>query len=435
MSTSEARIHARRRRHLMDLAESGSILIVPSARERLRNGDAHYPFRQESDFLYLTGFSEPDAVLVLVPGREGGAQILFLRERDPDRERWDGPRLGRDGAREQLGFDDAFPIGDLDEILPGLMENRDHIYHSVGRDPDFDRQVIGWRNQLRQQKRQAHAPEEFIGLDHLLHELRLFKSADELKRMRRAASISAAAHRRAMQACRPGATEAELTAELVYEFTRNGCAAAYQPIVAGGRNALVLHYVANDQPLPDDGLVLIDAGCEFQGYAADISRSFPVSGRFTNAQRRVYDVVLAAQRAAIDQVRPGRVYDDIHATACRVLTEGLIDLGLLGGTLDENLEKASYRRYYMHKTGHWLGLDVHDVGDYRIEDHSRLLEKNMVTTVEPALYIGTDDDIPREFRNIGIRIEDDVRVTDDAPEILSADVPVAAEEIEALMRA
>ncbi len=419
----------------MELAESGSILIVPSARERLRNGDTHYPFRQESDFLYLTGFNEPDTVLVLVPGRDGGAQILFLRECDPERERWDGPRLGLDGAREQLGLDDAFPIGDLDEILPGLMENRDHIYHSVGRDPDFDRQVIGWRNRLRQQKRGAHAPEEFIGLDHLLHELRLFKSADELKHMRRAAKISAAAHCRAMRTCRPGATEAELTAELVHEFTRNGCAAAYPPIVAGGRNALVLHYAANNQPLPSDGLVLIDAGCEVEGYAADISRSFPVSGRFSSAQQSVYDVVLTAQRAAIDQVRPGRVFDDIHSSACRVLTEGLIDLGLLGGSVDENLESGAFRRFYMHKTGHWLGLDVHDVGDYRIDEHSRLLEKNMVTTVEPALYIGDDDDIPVAFRNIGIRIEDDVRVTDADPEILSTGAPVSADEIEALMRA
>ena len=434
MTSNEALHHLRRRRHLMDLAESGSILIVPSARECLRNGDAHYPFRQDSDFLYLTGFNEPDAVLVLVPGRDGGEQILFLRERDPERERWDGPRLGLDGAREQLGVDDAFPIGDLDEILPGLMENRDHIYHSVGRDPDFDRQVIGWRNQLRSQKRNVHAPEEFIGLDHLLHELRLFKSAEELKKMRRAAKISAAAHVRAMRACRPGGTEAELTAELMYEFTRHGCPPAYSPIVAGGRNALVLHYVANNQALPDDGLVLIDAGCEVDGYAADISRTFPVSGRYTPAQRQIHDLVLAAQRAAIDSVRPGRIYDDIHNTACRVLTEGLIDLGLLKGSLDENLERGGYRRFYMPKTGHWPGLDVHDVGDYRIDDHSRLLEKNMVTTVEPALYIGDDDDIPSEFRNIGIRIEDDVRVTDSDPEILTAGVPVDADEIEAVMR-
>jgi len=418
----------------MELAEPDSILIVPSAREVLRNGDSHFPFRQDSDFLYLTGFTEPDAVLVLAPGRDGGEQILFCRERDPDRERWDGARLGLDGARERLGVDDAFPIGDLDEILPGLMENRDHIYYSVGRDPAFDSQVIGWRNRLRKQKRNARGPEEFIALDHLLHELRLFKSADELKNMRRAAAISAGAHARAMRACRRGMTEAELTAELLHEFHRHGCPPAYLPIVAGGRNALVLHYVTNDQRLPDDGLVLIDAGCEVAGYAADISRTFPVAGSFTPAQRHVHALVHAAQRAAIDQVRPGNVFDDIHAAAVRVLCQGLIEFGLLSGSLDEQLEAEGYKRFYMHKTGHWLGLDVHDVGDYRIDGQSRLLEKNMVTTVEPALYIGDDGDIPAEFRNIGIRIEDDVRVTDDDPEILSAGVPASADDIEALMR-
>ncbi|MEX2497666.1 MAG: aminopeptidase P N-terminal domain-containing protein [Wenzhouxiangellaceae bacterium] len=432
--TASKKILTRRRRHLMDLAEPDSIIIVPAARERLRNGDSLFAFRQDSDFLYLTGFDEPDAVLVLVPGRDTGEQILFCRERDPERERWDGPRLGLDGAREQLGMDDAFPIADLDEILPGLMENRDHIYHSVGRDPAFDSQVIGWRNQLRKLKRNARGPEEFIALDHVLHELRLIKSSDEIKAMRRAAKISAAAHTRAMQVCRPGLGEPDLTAELMHEFTRNGCPPAYLPIVAGGRNALVLHYVANNQPLPDDGLVLIDAGCEYAGYAADISRTFPVTGRFTPAQRKVHDLVLAAQRAAIDKVRPGNVFDDIHAAACRVLTEGLIELGLLSGGLDENLEQERYKRFYMHKTGHWLGLDVHDVGDYRIDGHSRLLEKNMVTTVEPALYIGDDDDIPAEFHNIGVRIEDDIRVTDNDPENLSQAVPAAADEIEALMQ-
>ncbi|HKL51363.1 MAG TPA: aminopeptidase P N-terminal domain-containing protein [Wenzhouxiangellaceae bacterium] len=432
--TASKKILARRRRHLMDLAEPDSIIIVSAAAEQLRNGDSMFAFRQDSDFLYLTGFSEPDAVLVLIPGRETGEQIIFCRERNPERERWDGPRLGLDGAREQLGLDDAFPITDLDEILPGLMEDRDHIYHSVGRDPAFDRQVIGWRNQLRKLKRNSRGPEEFIALDHVLHELRLLKSSEEIKAMRRAAKISATAHRRAMQVCRPGLGEPDLTAELMHEFTRNGCPPAYLPIVAGGRNALVLHYVANDQPLPDDGLVLIDAGCEYDGYAADISRTFPVSGRFTPAQRRVHDLVLAAQRAAIDKVRPGRAFDDIHETACRVLTEGLIELGLLSGTLEENLEQQNYRRFYMHKTGHWLGLDVHDVGDYRIEGHSRMLEKNMVTTVEPALYIGDDEDIPAEFRNIGVRIEDDIRVTDGDPENLTEGVPASADDIEALMQ-
>jgi len=432
--TVSKKILARRRRHLMDLTEPDSIIIVAAAAEQLRNGDTMFAFRQDSDFLYLTGFSEPDAVLVLVPGRDAGEQILFCRERDPDRERWDGPRLGLDGAREQLDLDDAFPISDLDEILPGLMEDRDHIYHSVGRDPAFDRQVIGWRNQLRKLKRNARGPEEFIALDHVLHELRLLKSSEEIRAMRRAAKISAAAHRRAMQVCRPGLGEPDLTAELMHEFTRNGCPPAYLPIVAGGRNALVLHYVANDQPLPDDGLVLIDAGCEYDGYAADISRSFPVAGRFTPAQRKIHDLVLAAQRAAIDKARPGNAFDDIHEAACRVLTEGLIELGLLSGTLAENLEQENYKRFYMHKTGHWLGLDVHDVGDYRIEGHSRMLEKNMVTTVEPALYIGDDEDIPAEFRNIGVRIEDDIRVTDGDPENLTEGVPASADDIEALMQ-
>lgn len=426
---------ARRRRHLMELAEPDSIVIVPSAREQLRNGDSFHPFRQDSDFLYLTGFGEPDAVLVLVPGREAGEQILFCRERDPDRERWDGPRLGLDGAREQIGVDDAFPIGDLDEILPGLMEDRERIYHSLGRDPAFDRRVIGWRNELRKNKRNSRSPEEFIALDHVLHEMRLIKSAEEIRAMRKAAKISAAAHRRAIEACRPGMHEAGLTAELVHEFTRHGCPPAYLPIVAGGRNALVLHYVANNAPLPDDGLVLIDAGCEYAGYAADISRTFPVAGRFTPAQRKVHELVHAAQRAGIDRAREGNTFDDIHDAAVRVLTEGLIELGLLTGSLDENLEGEHYKRFYMHKTGHWLGLDVHDVGDYRIDGRSRVLEKNMVTTVEPALYIGDDDDIPDEFRNIGVRIEDDIRITEGDPEILSADVPAAAGEIVALMSA
>ncbi|MDT8410423.1 MAG: aminopeptidase P N-terminal domain-containing protein [Wenzhouxiangellaceae bacterium] len=432
---SRTSICARRRRDLMQLAEPNSVIIVASAQEIIRNGDSYFPFRQDSDFLYLTGFNEPAAVLVLASGRDQGEQILFCRELDAERERWDGARLGLEGARDDLGFDDAFPIGDLDEILPGLMENREHIYHAVGRDPAFDRQVIGWRQLLQKQKRNARAPEELISLDHLLHELRLFKSSDELQAMRKAARISASAHKRAMQVCRPGLGEPELTAELMHEFTRNGCPPAYLPIVAGGRNALVLHYVANDQPLPDDGLVLIDAGCEFEGYAADISRTFPVSGRFSAAQRTIHDLVLAAQTAAIDKARPGNVFDDIHDAACRVLTAGLIDLGLLSGSVDDNLEQQLYRRFYMHKTGHWLGLDVHDVGDYRIAGRSRVLEKNMVTTVEPALYIGAEDDIPVRFRNIGVRIEDDIRITADAPENLSQSVPASADDIEALMQA
>jgi len=424
----------RRRRRLMTEAGKGALIVLAAAPERLRNGDAFYPYRQDSDFLYLTGLDEPEAVLVLRPGRDSGEQILFLRERDPERERWDGPRLGLDGAVEHLGMDDAFPIGDLDDILPGMMEGCERIYHLVGKDVQLDQRIIGWRNRLRAEHGGSRGPGEIVALEPLLHEQRLIKSRDEIRCMQRAARISAAAIRRAMASCRPGMNESELTAELFHEYARNACPPAYLPIVAGGANACVLHYIRNDQPLPDAGLVLIDAGCEYHGYAADISRTFPVGGRFNSAQRDLYDVVLAAQHAAIDQVRPGRPFEAFHQAAVATLTRGLIDLGLLDGSVDGNIEAGHYRRFYMHKTGHWLGLDVHDVGDYRIDEQSRVLEKNMVTTVEPGLYIDGGEDIPEHFRHIGIRIEDDIRVSDGEPENLTSAVPTDPDEIEALMR-
>ena len=424
----------RRRRRLMEEAGPGALIILAAAPERLRNGDAFYPYRQDSDFLYLTGLNEPEAVLVLRPGHDSGEQILFLRERNPDRERWDGPRLGLDGAIEQLGMDDAFPIGDLDEILTGMMGGRERIHHLVGKDAQLDQRIIAWRNRLHAEKADGQGPGEIVALDPLLHEQRLVKSRDEIRCMRRAAKISAAAVSRAMRACAPGMNETEIMAELHYEYTRNACPAAYLPIVAGGENACVLHYIRNDHALPDDGLLLIDAGCEFHGYAADISRTFPVNGKFSGPQRELYDLVLAAQHAAIDQVRPGKPFEAFHHAAVETLTRGLIDLGLLHGSLDENIEERHYRRFYMHKTGHWLGLDVHDVGDYRIDELSRVLEKNMVTTVEPGLYIDDGEDIPNHFRNVGIRIEDDIRVTDDEPENLTSAVPTDPADIEALMR-
>jgi len=425
---------SRRRQRLMAEVGGHSMVVLGAAPERPRNGDTFHPYRQDSDFLYLTGLDEPEAILVLLPGRESGEQILFCRERNPDRERWDGPRLGLDGAREQLGFDDAFPITDLDDILPGLMEGCTRLYHLVGKDAGLDQQIISWRNRLRAESRSQKGPGEIVSLEHLLHEQRLIKSRDERRCMKKAARISADAMTRAMQVCAPGMNEAELTAELFHEYQRNGCPPAYLPIVAGGANALVLHYIANNQPLPDDGLVLIDAGCEFQGYAADISRTFPVNGCFTGPQRELYDIVLAAQHAAIDQVRPGRPFEAFHDAAVRVLVAGLVEIGLLSGSVDDNISEGHYRRFYMHKTGHWLGLDVHDVGEYRIDEESRVLEKNMVLTVEPGLYIGDDDDIPERFRNIGIRIEDDVRVSDDEPEVLTKRVVKAPDEIEQVMR-
>jgi len=425
---------SRRRQRLMAEVGEHSMVVLAAAPERPRNGDTFYPYRQDSDFLYLTGFNEPEAMLVLLPGREAGEQILFCRERDPDRERWDGPRLGLDGAREQLGFDDAFPITDLDDILPGLMEGCSRLHHLVGKDAGLDQRIIGWRNRLRAESKGEKGPGEIVSLEHLLHEQRLIKSRDERRCMARAARISADAMTRAMQVCKRGMNEAELTAELFHEYQRHGCPPAYLPIVAGGTNALVLHYIANNQPLPDDGLVLIDAGCEFEGYAADISRTFPVNGRFSAPQREIYNIVLAAQYAAIDEVRPGRPFQAFHDAAVRVLVEGLVELGLLPGDVDTNIEQGLFRRFYMHKTGHWLGLDVHDVGDYRIDEQSRVLEKNMVLTVEPGLYIGDDDDIPAHFRNIGIRIEDDVRVTEGEPEVLTERVVKAPDDIEQVMR-
>ncbi len=423
----------RRRRRLMTEAGDNALILLPAARASLRNGDTHFPYRQDSDFLYLTGFSEPDAVLALLPGRDQGEQILFCRPRDPERERWDGPRLGLEGAVESLSMDDAFPIEDLDDILPGLMEGCSRVYHPVGKDAGFDQRVIGWRTRLRETHKGQKGPGEIVSLEYLLHEQRLVKSREEIRAMQRAARISAAAITRAMSSCQAGMNEAEIAAELVHEYQKNGCPTAYLPIVAGGRNALVLHYVQNNQSLNDGDLLLIDAGCEWHGYAADISRTFPVNGRFSASQRALYDVVLAAQKAAIDQVRVGRPFEAYHQAAVRTLTEGLVDLGLLSGSTDSLIEQQAYRRFYMHKTGHWLGLDVHDVGDYRIDDQSRVLEKNMVVTVEPGLYIGADDDIPEAFHNIGIRIEDDIRVTETDPENLTAAVVREIDDIEQVM--
>ena len=433
----EPREYARRRKQLMRMAGSDAIVIVAAAPERVRNNDAHYPYRQDSDFHYLTGFPEPDAVLALVPGRVVGEVILFCRERDAERERWDGPRAGTGGAVESFGMDDAFPIDDIDDILPGLIEGRERVYYHFGRDVDFDLRLIAWVNRVRAQMRQgARPPHEFVALSHLLHDLRLYKSRGELRLMKKSAQIAAAAHVRAMQATRPGMNEHEIEAELLHVFRKHGAVPSYEPIVGGGANACVLHYRANNAGLCDGDLLLIDAGAEFECYASDITRTFPVSGRYSPEQRALYDIVLDAQYAAIDEVRAGRSFDAYHDAAVRVITRGLIKLGLLSGSLDKNLREHSYRKFYMHKTGHWLGLDVHDAGDYRVDGEYRLLEPGMVVTVEPGLYIAPDaKGVPAKYRGIGIRIEDDVVVTDGDPLVISDGVPKDADAIEALMAA
>ncbi|HPW04275.1 MAG TPA: aminopeptidase P N-terminal domain-containing protein, partial [Dokdonella sp.] len=418
----DAREFARRRRQLMRMAGRDAIIIVPSAEERVRNNDAHYPFRQDSDFHYLTGFAEPDAVLALVPGRSQGEVILFCRERDRAREQWDGHRAGQEGAVADFGMDDAFPIDDIDDILPGLIEGRSRVYYHFGRETRFDLILMGWVNRVRSNIKQgAKPPHEFVALSHLLHDLRLYKSRSELRLMRKSAQIAAEAHVRAMRTTRPGMNENEVEAELLHTFRKHNAVPSYEPIVGAGTNACVLHYRANNATMQDGDLLLIDAGAEYACYASDITRTFPVNGRFTPEQRELYDIVLAAQLSAIEEVRPGKSFEAYHLAAVRVLTQGLIRLGLLKGSLRSNLESHTYRKFYMHKTGHWLGLDVHDVGDYRVDGEFRELEPGMVVTVEPGLYISPDlKGVPARYRGIGIRIEDDVIVTSGDPEVISA---------------
>ncbi|MCF8825351.1 aminopeptidase P N-terminal domain-containing protein [Xanthomonas campestris] len=427
--------YARRRKQLMQMAGEQAILILPAAPERVRSHDTHYPYRQDSDFWYLSGFPEPEAVLVLVPGRKHGEAILFCRERDAEREAWDGPRAGQEGAVAQYGMDDAYPIDDVDEILPGLLEGRSRVYYHFGRDVDFDLKLIGWLKRVREQVRHgAQPPHEFLELGHLLHEQRLFKSRDEIALMQQAADISVRAHRAAMQLVRPGVHEYQLQAEIEREFRAADAWPAYGSIVGTGSNACVLHYRANNARSRDGELVLVDAGAEYRGYAADITRTFPVNGRFSAAQRALHDLVGAAQAAALAQAQPGIAYEAGHLAAVQTLTEGLLRLGLLKGTLERNLAEGHYKRFYRHKTGHWLGLDVHDVGEYRLAGESRLLEPGMVFTIEPGLYVSADDtSVDAKWRGIGIRTEDNVLITADDHRVLTDALARSADEIEAEM--
>lgn len=428
---------AQRRQSLMDMMEDNSIAIVPAAPELIRSRDTEYPYRQDSDFHYLCGFPEPEAVLALLPGREHGETVLFCREREPDKELWTGYRCGPERAHERYGVDDAFPIGDIDDILPGLLEGRERVYYSLGRHAEFDQQVMHWVNTIRARVRQgAHPPGEFLDLDHFLHDLRLFKSPAELELMREAAAISVRAHERAMRRVKPGAYEYQLESELLHEFVSHGARfPAYNSIVGAGPNGCILHYVDNTARIADGDLILIDAGCEYQGYAADITRTFPASGTFTPEQRALYDIVLAAQAAAIDAIAPNRHWNESHEAAVKVLVEGLVALGLLEGEVDEIIAQEAYRDFYMHRTGHWLGLDVHDVGDYKVGDAWRVLEPGMVMTVEPGLYVAPDnDEVEPRWRGIGIRIEDDVLVTRDGNEVLTAALVKSADDVEALVQ-
>jgi Xaa-Pro aminopeptidase len=427
---------ARRRKNLMALMEPNSIAIIPSALEQMRSRDTEHPFRQDSDFYYLSGFTEPEAVIVLTPGRRHGQFMMFCRERDPGMELWHGFRAGPEGACEKFAADDAFPIGDIDDILPGLIEGRDRVYYSMGRSTQFDRQIMDWVNSIRSKESSgAVPPGEFTDLNHMVHDLRLVKSAAEQRLLRRAGEITASGHIRAMRFCRPGQNEYQLEAELMHEFASSGARhLAYPSIVGSGANACTLHYLENNCVMRDGDLVLIDAGCELEYYASDVSRTFPVNGRFSREQRALYEVVLQAQLAAIAHIKPGNNWNEPHDASVRVITEGLLELGLLRGKVDKLIEREAYREFYMHRVGHWLGLDVHDVGDYRVAGEWRQLEAGMVMTVEPGIYVSPQNSkVARKWRGIGIRVEDDVLVSPEGCEILSAAVPKTVEDIEALM--
>lgn len=426
---------AKRRQHLMDIMGPDTVAVLPNAPVANRNRDVDYPYRSDSNFHYLTGFDEPESVLVLIPGREHGEYILFCRERDLDKEIWDGYRAGQDGAISNFGADDSYPISDLDDILPGLLEDKEKVYYTMGNQPSFDQRMVSWLNHLRQASRSGkHSPTEIIELEHCLNELRLFKSRQEIKAMKQAAKASVQAHIRAMQFTKPGKWEYEVEAEIIHEFMKNGCRSpAYPSIVGGGENGCILHYIENNAKLKNNDLLLIDAGAEFECYAGDITRTFPVNGKFSSAQAAIYQVVLDAQKAAIAAVKPGNHWNQPHEVAVAVLTQGLVDLGILKGNVAQLIEDGAYREFYMHRTGHWLGMDVHDVGDYKVGGEWRLLEPGMVLTVEPGLYIRDQAHVDKKWHFIGIRIEDDVLVTKDGCEVLTEAAPKEIDEIEALM--
>ncbi len=436
-------IHRARRDRVIEKMGAG-VMILATAPEVIRNRDAHFPYRHDSHFHYLTAFPEPEAVLVLIAGdsdKTPPKHILFCREKDMEREIWDGFRFGPEAARELFHFDATFAYDKLDEELPKLLENQPTLHYAIGFDAAWDARMLGWLNAVRAKGRSGvSAPAALFDARAIIDEMRLFKDAHELELMQRAADISAAGHLAALRACRPGMGEWEIEAELLYHFRKGGCQApAYTSIVAGGANACVLHYVANDQPLHAGDLLLIDAAGEYHGYAADITRTFPVNGRFSAPQRDIYEIVLAAQLAAIDAVKPGNTWNTPHDTALRVLTQGLRDLKLLDGDLDGLIEQEAFKPFYMHKTGHWLGRDVHDVGEYKIAGDDgnpdwRALQAGMTLTVEPGLYIRPSDDVPKIFWNIGIRIEDDVAVTPNGSHVLTAAAPKSIAEIEEVMR-
>lgn len=428
--------YAARRKQLISQLGDGGVAIIPSAKEILRNGDSHFPFRQNSDFYYLTGFNEPEAILVLIAGRDQGEYILFNRERDPEMEVWVGPRAGQEGACKDFGADQSFPIKQVDEEIPKLLENAQRLFYAFGRDMSFDRKVLSWLNKVRHKVRAGvNAPDDCSNIEKILHNMRLFKSPAEIALMRKAAEISVVGHRHAMELCRPGMYEYELEAMLQAAFLSQGSRApAYNHIVAAGRNSCILHYNDNNALIKDADLILIDSGAEYDNYASDITRTFPANGRFSPEQKAIYEVVLNASQTVINAVKPGLKWDQLQNLSEQKITEGLLELGLLSGKLDNLIEQKAFKRFYMHRVSHWLGLDVHDVGSYKVNGQWRALEPNMALTIEPGVYIPAHSEgVDERWWNIGVRIEDDIVVTSKGHDVLSSGLPKTIAEIEMIM--
>lgn len=427
---------AKRRKQVMKKIGPTGIAIFAAAPVAARNADCDYPYRQNSDFYYLTGFEEPDSVAIIMPNRKEGQFILFNRVRNRAEEIWTGFRAGQEGAKKDFGADEAYPISELTKKLPELLEGRDEIYYTLGLDDIFDKTLLNAINKIRGKIRSGiYSPISFKDITETIHEMRLIKSPAEIKLMRKAADISAGAHIRAIQACKPGMNEYQLEAEITYEFQKNGARfLAYNSIVGSGENSCILHYNNNNKVIEKNSVVLIDAGCEYQYYAADITRTFPANGRFSPEQKAIYEIVLAAQLAGIKAVRPGAPWPSAQTAIIKVITQGLLDVGILKGKLNTLIEKEAYFPFYMHKSGHWLGMDVHDVGRYKVNGKWRLLRPGMVLTVEPGIYISPDiSGVDKRWHHIGVRIEDDVLVTAKGNEILSYRVPKHIDDIEALM--
>lgn len=427
---------ARRDKVSKQIGVSG-ILVIGSAKEYWRSVDWTYPYRQTSDFYYLTGLVEPDSVAVLIPGRAEGEFIVFSKPHDPEKELWEGFMVGQEGARRDYGADQAFPIDQLDAMMPGLLANRKQVYFDIGRDIDFDNKIIKWINTLKGMVRAGiHAPKELIDAAKILHEMRMFKDSVEIGLMKKSASIAVSAHARAMQACRPGMFEYEIAAEILYEFIRHGGnSPSFETIVGSGPNSCILHYSDNNKRIDDGDIIVVDAGVEYEYYSSDITRTYPANGKFTPEQKAIYEVVLNAQTEVIAMLKPGVTWMDAHETSERVITEGLVELGLLKGSINELLEKKACKAFYMHRIGHWIGLDNHDVGEYKPNASWRIFEPNMITSVEPGIYIADNHPLAdKKWWNIGVRIEDDILLTENGCEVITKGLPKTVEEIEMFMK-